>query len=73
MKLLGKTSTQSNSMDPVMRMLLERTYEAIVDAGYHPLDFEGTKTGIFLAFCFSETEKHVVYGDLISKAEALIG
>nr|XP_012233489.1 PREDICTED: fatty acid synthase-like [Linepithema humile] len=44
-------------MDPQSRMLMEHTYEAIVDAGINPKDLSGTKTGIFLAICVSEAEK----------------
>ncbi|EFN72116.1 Fatty acid synthase, partial [Camponotus floridanus] len=32
-------------MDPMGRMLLEHTYEAIVDAGINPKDLRGTNTG----------------------------
>ncbi|XP_067204077.1 fatty acid synthase-like [Linepithema humile] len=44
-------------MDPQSRMLMEHTYEAIVNAGINPKDLSGTKTGIFLAICVSEAEK----------------
>ncbi|GJQ67778.1 hypothetical protein Trydic_g21084 [Trypoxylus dichotomus] len=30
-------------------MVLEKTVEAIMDAGYHPSDFENTRTGVFCA------------------------
>ncbi|XP_067206011.1 fatty acid synthase-like [Linepithema humile] len=44
-------------MDPMSRMLMEHTYEAIVDAGINPKDLSGTNTGIFIGMCFSESEK----------------
>lgn len=44
-------------MDPMSRMLLEHTYEAIVDAGINPKDLSGTKTGVFIGMCLSESEK----------------
>lgn len=39
------------------RMLLEHSYEAIVDAGINPEDMRGTKTGVFIGLCFSDSEK----------------
>jgi len=46
-----------HSMDPMSRMLMEHTYEAIVDAGINPKDLSGTNTGIFIGMCISESEK----------------
>lgn len=51
-------------MDPMGRMLLEHTYEAIVDAGIHPKDLRGTRTGVFIGSCFSEFEKVWYYDKL---------
>ncbi|XP_070161148.1 fatty acid synthase-like [Polyergus mexicanus] len=48
-------------MDPMGRMLLEHTYEAIVDAGVNPKDIRGTKTGVFIGACFSESEENWIY------------
>ena len=55
-------------MDPMGRMLLEHTYEAIVDAGINPKRLRGTRMGVFIGACFSESEKtwledklHVIY------------
>lgn len=42
--------------DPMVRLLLERTIEAMFDAGLNPKDFEGSKTGVFVGACMSETE-----------------
>ncbi|KAF5284901.1 hypothetical protein FQA39_LY16856 [Lamprigera yunnana] len=57
---------QIHSMDPVGRFLLERTFEAIVDAGYHPDELKGTRTGVFIAACISESEKFWFYKFLSS-------
>ncbi|XP_025268427.1 fatty acid synthase-like [Camponotus floridanus] len=48
-------------IDPMGRMLLEHTYEAIVDAGINPKDLRGTNTGVFIAVCFSESEDKWIY------------
>lgn len=41
-------------MDPMCRMLLEKSYEAIVDAGMHPKNLRDTNCGVFIGACFSE-------------------
>lgn len=43
-------------MDPMCRMLLECTYEAIVDAGMHPSDFKGKRTAIIVGSSTFESE-----------------
>jgi len=48
-------------IDPMGRMLLEHTYEAIVDAGVNPKDLRGTKTAVFIGVCFSESEGNWFY------------
>ncbi|EEC19526.1 fatty acid synthase, putative [Ixodes scapularis] len=42
-------------MDPQLRMLLETSYEAIVDAGYDPGTLRGRKIGVFMGCSDSET------------------
>lgn len=41
-----------------MRMLLEATYEAIIDAGLNPAELRGTRTGVYIGVSNSETENH---------------
>ncbi|XP_063988184.1 fatty acid synthase-like [Diachasmimorpha longicaudata] len=55
---------QAHTMDPMCRMLLEHAYEAIVDAGVNPKQLRGTKTGVFIGACFSESEKTWFYEKL---------
>ncbi|KAL2715950.1 fatty acid synthase-like [Vespula squamosa] len=47
---------QAHIMDPMNRMILEHTYEAIIDAGINPEDIRGTRTGVFIGTCFSDSE-----------------
>lgn len=49
---------QAESLDPTIRMALEKAVEAILDAGVHPSELEGTKTGVFVGSSTTETEIH---------------
>ncbi|XP_018336345.1 fatty acid synthase-like [Agrilus planipennis] len=64
---------QVNSMDPMCRMILERAFEAIIDAGINPKELRGTKTGVFIGACFSETEKTWFYERLQEDSYAVTG
>lgn len=44
-------------MDPQCRMLMEHSFEAILDAGIDPQTLKGTRTGVFIGCCFAEAEK----------------
>lgn len=56
----GIHPNQANAMDCECRMLLEKTIEAIYDAGIHPKDLEGTNTGVFIGLFFTEAERRLV-------------
>lgn len=47
---------QADMMDPQLRMMLETTFEAIVDAGINPVTIRGSKTGVFIGASTSESE-----------------
>ncbi|XP_025993195.1 fatty acid synthase [Solenopsis invicta] len=55
---------QAHTMDPMCRMLLEHAYEAIIDAGVNPKLLRGSRTGVFIGACFSESEKTWFYEKL---------
>lgn len=52
---------EAHSMDPALRMVLEKSFEAILDAGMHPSDLAGPKTGVYIGASFSESEKEWFY------------
>ncbi|XP_059048240.1 fatty acid synthase-like [Achroia grisella] len=52
---------QAHTMDPMCRILLEKAYEAVIDAGMNPKELRNTKTGVFVGACFSESEKTWFY------------
>ncbi|KAK7792288.1 hypothetical protein R5R35_011035 [Gryllus longicercus] len=52
---------QAHAMDPQCRLLLERAYEAIVDAGINPKTLRGKRMGVYVGACFSEAEKTLFY------------
>lgn len=54
----GVHAKQAHVMDPQLRMLLELTYEAMVDAGLNPGDMRGTKTGVFIGVSDSESSEY---------------
>ncbi|XP_071632956.1 fatty acid synthase [Temnothorax longispinosus] len=52
----GVHPKQAHAMDPQLRMMLEVTYEAIVDAGINPSTVRGSRTGVFIGVSCSETD-----------------
>ncbi|KAK6634166.1 hypothetical protein RUM44_004774 [Polyplax serrata] len=54
----GVHAKQAHVMDPQLRLLLELTHEAIVDAGYNPTELRGTKTGVFIGVSDSESDEY---------------
>ncbi|KAI1293571.1 Fatty acid synthase [Halotydeus destructor] len=47
----------ANLVDPQERILLELTYEALVDAGVDPNSLKGSNTGVYMGQCFVETHE----------------
>ncbi|XP_039302441.1 fatty acid synthase-like [Solenopsis invicta] len=54
---LGVHPKQANVMDPQLRLMLEATYESIIDAGINPTTVRGSRTGVFVGICNSESEE----------------
>ncbi|KAK9502678.1 hypothetical protein O3M35_011399 [Rhynocoris fuscipes] len=51
----GVHAKQAEVMDPQLRMMLEATYEALIDAGLNPAEMRGSKTGVFVGASASES------------------
>ncbi|XP_049520499.1 LOW QUALITY PROTEIN: fatty acid synthase-like [Dermacentor silvarum] len=55
-QLFGVNSKHAHVMDPQIRLLLETSYEAIVDAGYDPAALRGRNIGVFIGCSTSESD-----------------
>ncbi|XP_059048229.1 fatty acid synthase-like [Achroia grisella] len=64
---------QAHTMDPMCRVILEKVYEAIFDAGLNPEDLRNTRTGVFVGSCFSESEKTWFYDKMHFNNYAIVG
>ncbi|XP_039755412.1 fatty acid synthase [Pararge aegeria] len=53
----GVHAKQAHLMDPQLRLLLELTHEAVLDAGLAPAELRGSRTGVFVGVSNSETEE----------------
>ncbi|KAH9365926.1 hypothetical protein HPB48_015006 [Haemaphysalis longicornis] len=53
----GVHPKQAQVMDPQLRLLLETSYEAIVDAGYDPATLRGRKVAVFIGCDQADTQE----------------
>ncbi|KAH7944006.1 hypothetical protein HPB52_014256 [Rhipicephalus sanguineus] len=56
-QFFGVHPKQAHVMDPQLRLFLETSYEAIVDAGYDPATLRGRNVGVFIGSSESETDE----------------
>lgn len=54
-------AAEANMMEPEVRMMLEHTYEAIIDAGVNPKELRGTNTAVFSAVCYTDTSSYHIF------------
>lgn len=64
---------QAHTMDPQSRLMIERAYEAVLDAGINPKSLRGSRTGVFVGACFSESEKTWFYEKISSGGFGITG
>ncbi|KAM9817197.1 fatty acid synthase [Neosynchiropus ocellatus] len=53
----GVHPKQANTMDPQLRLMLEISYEAILDGGLNPAELRGSKTGVYIGVSGSEASE----------------
>ncbi|CAL1678458.1 unnamed protein product [Lasius platythorax] len=54
-------ASEVHVLDPGIRMLLEHTYEAIIDAGVNPAELQGSNTSVVTAISVSDTYLDLIY------------
>ncbi|KAJ9600113.1 hypothetical protein L9F63_009589, partial [Diploptera punctata] len=64
---------QAEAMDPMLHILLEKTYEALVDAGVNPYQLKGKRVGVFIGSCFSESEKNWYFEKIQTSGNCITG
>ncbi|KAI5631498.1 KR domain-containing protein [Phthorimaea operculella] len=60
-EFFGYHFKKAHTMNPLGRILLERVYECLIDAGVNPTELRDTNTGVFMGACISESEKEWTY------------
>ncbi|KAJ8668384.1 hypothetical protein QAD02_010047 [Eretmocerus hayati] len=55
-RFFGITTRARHFQDPMARMLLEHSFEALIDAGLNPRQLRGSKIGVYIGISISETE-----------------
>lgn len=63
----------ANQMDPQVRCLLEHCYEAFYDAGISPQSLVGSKTGVFIGCCFTDSGKYFEYAKPAKEGYGVLG
>lgn len=53
----GVHPKQANVMDPQLRLMLEVTYETIVDAGFNPSMLKKSRIGVFIGVSTAESDE----------------
>lgn len=69
----GVNFKQARCMDPQSRLMLEHSYEAVLDAGINPKSLRGSNTGVFVGISFNESEKLWVYEKISLSGFGLTG
>ncbi|KAF9408342.1 hypothetical protein HW555_011931 [Spodoptera exigua] len=64
---------EAHTMDPMCRMMLEKAYEAVFDAGMNPKELREKKVGVFIGACFSESEKTWFYEKMVINNHGISG
>ncbi|XP_011706045.1 PREDICTED: fatty acid synthase-like, partial [Wasmannia auropunctata] len=57
----GLSFKQADTFSPEVRILLEHSYEAIIDAGINPKQLRGKNTAVIVASSIIESQKKFLY------------
>ncbi|PRD37911.1 UNVERIFIED_CONTAM: Fatty acid synthase [Trichonephila clavipes] len=60
-EFFGVSEKQGHLLEPQGRILLETTYEAIVDAGYDPEDLRGGNIGVFIGNSNLDSQQFLLF------------
>ncbi|XP_024879456.1 fatty acid synthase-like [Temnothorax curvispinosus] len=69
----GLSFEEAHTLGLETRMLLEHSYEAIIDAGINPKQLRGKNTAVIIAASFSETQAKFLFEDFEMGGLNLIG
>ncbi|XP_075147103.1 fatty acid synthase 3 [Haematobia irritans] len=64
---------QAHTLDPQTRIMMETAYEAVIDAGINPKTLRGSRTGVYVGSCISESEKTWFYEKVSSGGFGITG
>jgi len=59
----GPTLEQAQALSPEARLLLEHTYEAVIDAGINQKQLRGKNTAVIITNSYIEAQIKTLYGD----------
>ncbi|XP_025074607.1 fatty acid synthase-like [Pogonomyrmex barbatus] len=59
----GFSVEQAHACDPMLRMLLEHSYEAVIDAGINPKQLRGKNTAVIVGLAYNEAYVKFLYED----------
>lgn len=63
----------ANCTDPQTRMLLEHSYEAILDSGLSPQTLIGSRTGVFIGCSYSDSKDAFIFTIPTKNGDAITG
>ncbi|GLV46779.1 Fatty acid synthase 3 [Carabus blaptoides fortunei] len=61
----GVHQQQATYMDPMQRMVLEKSFEALIDAGINPVEVRGKSIGVYMSSTINENDS-VMFENVIS-------
>ncbi|XP_036142914.1 fatty acid synthase-like [Monomorium pharaonis] len=65
--------TQAHTLSPESRLLMEHSYEAIIDAGINPKQLRGKNTAVIIGTCYFELPKKFLYEEAQLNGLNMIG